>query len=151
MPKHLKYTKDGYVAVVQIIEEFQKCHTDHPLGKFLGQCTELKVKLDRCFRQEVRFLTLAIQKLCLWKHVFGVPHVWAIKRIWCPSAESYKEESKFWTEQEVEREAPGLQERNCWNAILNLIIVMLTRHCCAIFQHAKESLIAGIYQRKIGE
>ncbi|CAN1184364.1 hypothetical protein LINPERHAP2_LOCUS36934 [Linum perenne] len=35
-----------------IIEEFQKCHSDHPYGKFFGDCTELKIKLDRCFRQE---------------------------------------------------------------------------------------------------
>ncbi|CAF2237064.1 unnamed protein product [Brassica rapa subsp. narinosa] len=35
-----------------IIEEFQKCHLEHPIGKFFGECTELKVKLDRCFRQE---------------------------------------------------------------------------------------------------
>jgi COX assembly protein 2 len=37
---------------LEIIEEFQKCHIDHPIGKFFGECTELKVKLDRCFRQE---------------------------------------------------------------------------------------------------
>ncbi|KAJ8443928.1 hypothetical protein Cgig2_032752 [Carnegiea gigantea] len=36
----------------KIIEEFQKCHAEHPLGKFFGECTELKIKLDRCFRQE---------------------------------------------------------------------------------------------------
>ncbi|KAK9724802.1 hypothetical protein RND81_05G099600 [Saponaria officinalis] len=35
-----------------IIEEFQKCHAEHPYGKFFGSCTELKIKLDRCFRQE---------------------------------------------------------------------------------------------------
>ncbi|KQJ99917.1 hypothetical protein BRADI_3g46020v3 [Brachypodium distachyon] len=32
--------------------EFQKCHLDNPLKKFFGECIELKVKLDRCFRQE---------------------------------------------------------------------------------------------------
>ncbi|URE12337.1 12-oxophytodienoic acid reductase, partial [Musa troglodytarum] len=36
----------------QIIE-FQKCHADHPIGKFFRQCTKLKIKLDHCFRQEV--------------------------------------------------------------------------------------------------
>lgn len=40
---------------VQIIEEFQKCHIDHPIGKFFGECTDLKIKLDRCFREEVSF------------------------------------------------------------------------------------------------
>lgn len=50
--------------VQQIIEEFQKCHVDHPIKKFFGECTELKIKLDRCFRAEVsnnismRFLLL---------------------------------------------------------------------------------------------
>ncbi|KAG0485122.1 hypothetical protein HPP92_009108 [Vanilla planifolia] len=24
----------------------------HPVGKFFGKCTELKIKLDRCFREE---------------------------------------------------------------------------------------------------
>ncbi|XP_010657940.1 uncharacterized protein LOC100245392 isoform X1 [Vitis vinifera] len=37
----------------EIIKAFQKCHSDHPVGKFFGECTELKIKLDRCFRQEV--------------------------------------------------------------------------------------------------
>ncbi|GJR70631.1 COX assembly mitochondrial protein 2 [Tanacetum coccineum] len=37
---------------VQIIELFQKCHNDHPYGKFFGECTDLKIKLDKCFRQE---------------------------------------------------------------------------------------------------
>ncbi|KDP42484.1 hypothetical protein JCGZ_00281 [Jatropha curcas] len=32
--------------------EFQKCHLDHPIGKFFGECTDLKIKLDRCFREE---------------------------------------------------------------------------------------------------
>ncbi|GER38955.1 COX assembly mitochondrial protein-like protein [Striga asiatica] len=36
----------------EVIEEFQKCHIDHPLGKFFGHCTSLKIKLDRCFREE---------------------------------------------------------------------------------------------------
>ncbi|CAL5329859.1 unnamed protein product [Camellia sinensis] len=35
-----------------IIEQFQKCHLDHPIGKFFGKCTDLKIKLDHCFRQE---------------------------------------------------------------------------------------------------
>lgn len=37
---------------MQIIEEFQKCHVEHPIAKFFGECTELKIKLDRCFRAE---------------------------------------------------------------------------------------------------
>ncbi|KAE8726062.1 Cytochrome c oxidase bioproteinsis protein Cmc1-like isoform 2 [Hibiscus syriacus] len=40
----------------QIIEEFQKCHLEHPIAKFFDECTELKIKLDRCFRQEVKSL-----------------------------------------------------------------------------------------------
>ncbi|PON61849.1 Cytochrome c oxidase biogenesis protein Cmc1-like [Parasponia andersonii] len=36
----------------QIIEQFQQCHLDHPIAKFFGECTDLKIKLDRCFRQE---------------------------------------------------------------------------------------------------
>ncbi|RZC53063.1 hypothetical protein C5167_011917 [Papaver somniferum] len=36
----------------KIIKEFQKCHIEHPYAKFFGECTDLKIKLDRCFRQE---------------------------------------------------------------------------------------------------
>ncbi|KAF9597392.1 hypothetical protein IFM89_017738 [Coptis chinensis] len=36
----------------KIIELFQKCHADHPVGKFFGECTDLKIRLDRCFREE---------------------------------------------------------------------------------------------------
>ncbi|KAF1891215.1 hypothetical protein Lal_00001357 [Lupinus albus] len=39
-------------SFLQIIEEFQKCHIEHPIRKFFGDCTDLKIKLDRCFRQE---------------------------------------------------------------------------------------------------
>jgi hypothetical protein len=40
---------------VRIIEEFHKCHIDHPIRKFFGECTDLKIELDRCFREEVSF------------------------------------------------------------------------------------------------
>ncbi|GMJ05649.1 hypothetical protein like AT4G21192 [Hibiscus trionum] len=36
----------------EIIEEFQKFHLEHPIAKFFGECTKLKIKLDLCFRQE---------------------------------------------------------------------------------------------------
>ncbi|KAI3699572.1 hypothetical protein L2E82_43975 [Cichorium intybus] len=36
----------------EIIEHFQKCHIDHPYAKFFGECTDLKIKLDKYFRQE---------------------------------------------------------------------------------------------------
>ncbi|KAH7290548.1 hypothetical protein KP509_30G053300 [Ceratopteris richardii] len=36
----------------QIIQEFVKCHEDHPIAKFFGKCTNLKIKLDKCFRLE---------------------------------------------------------------------------------------------------
>ncbi|MCL7029032.1 hypothetical protein MKW94_015697 [Papaver nudicaule] len=34
----------------EIIEEFQKCHTDHPYAKFFDECTDWKIKFDQCFR-----------------------------------------------------------------------------------------------------
>ncbi|CAH8360646.1 unnamed protein product [Eruca vesicaria subsp. sativa] len=49
---HPPLTPHRHPMCLEIIEEFQKCHLEHPIGKFLGDCTELKVKLDRCFRQE---------------------------------------------------------------------------------------------------
>ncbi|CDP18234.1 unnamed protein product [Coffea canephora] len=49
---HPPLTLHRHPMCAEIIEQFQKCHSDHPIGKFFGKCTELKVKLDRCFRQE---------------------------------------------------------------------------------------------------
>ncbi|KAH0935306.1 hypothetical protein HID58_012423, partial [Brassica napus] len=49
---HPPLTPHRHPMCVEIIEEFQKCHLDHPIGKFFGDCTELKVKLLHCFRQE---------------------------------------------------------------------------------------------------
>ncbi|KAL0799300.1 hypothetical protein Bca101_054475 [Brassica carinata] len=55
---HPPLTPHRHPMCLEIIEEFQKCHLEHPIGKFFGECTELKVKLDRCFRQEVSYIVL---------------------------------------------------------------------------------------------
>lgn len=47
----------------QIIVQFKKCHDDHPVTKFFGVCTDLKVQLDKCFRAEVRDLTALLLAL----------------------------------------------------------------------------------------
>ncbi|KAF3962444.1 hypothetical protein CMV_013044 [Castanea mollissima] len=49
---HPPLTLHKHPMCAEIIEEFQKCHIDHPIGKFFGDCTNLKIKLDRCFREE---------------------------------------------------------------------------------------------------
>ncbi|XP_020155179.1 uncharacterized protein [Aegilops tauschii subsp. strangulata] len=49
---HPHLTLHRHPMCAEIIEEFQKCHVDHPIKKFFGECTDLKIKLDRCFRQE---------------------------------------------------------------------------------------------------
>ncbi|GAB2272099.1 hypothetical protein Dimus_006918 [Dionaea muscipula] len=49
---HPPLTLHRHPMCAEIIEQFQKCHSDHPIAKFFGQCTDLKIKLDRCFRQE---------------------------------------------------------------------------------------------------
>lgn len=49
---HPPLTLHRHPMCAEIIEAFQKCHVEHPVGKFFGECTELKIKLDRCFRQE---------------------------------------------------------------------------------------------------
>ncbi|CAK9134199.1 unnamed protein product [Ilex paraguariensis] len=49
---HPPLTLHRHPMCAQIIEQFQKCHLDHPIAKFFGECTDLKLKLDRCFRQE---------------------------------------------------------------------------------------------------
>ncbi|CAL5016790.1 unnamed protein product [Urochloa decumbens] len=49
---HPPLTLHRHPMCAEIIEAFQKCHVDHPVKKFFGECTDLKIKLDRCFRQE---------------------------------------------------------------------------------------------------
>ncbi|XP_015580660.1 COX assembly mitochondrial protein 2 homolog [Ricinus communis] len=49
---HPPLTLHRHPMCAEIIELFQKCHLDHPIGKFFGECTDLKIKLDRCFREE---------------------------------------------------------------------------------------------------
>ncbi|XP_031255559.1 COX assembly mitochondrial protein 2 homolog [Pistacia vera] len=49
---HPPLTLHRHPMCTEIIKEFQKCHIDHPIGKFFGECTKLKIKLDRRFRQE---------------------------------------------------------------------------------------------------
>ncbi|CAO2812631.1 unnamed protein product [Amaranthus hypochondriacus] len=49
---HPPLTLHRHPMCAEIIETFQKCHEEHPVGKFFGKCTDLKIKLDQCFRQE---------------------------------------------------------------------------------------------------
>ncbi|KAI7747419.1 hypothetical protein M8C21_003009 [Ambrosia artemisiifolia] len=49
---HPPLTLHRHPMCAEIIELFQKCHNEHPYGKFFGECTDLKIKLDKCFRQE---------------------------------------------------------------------------------------------------
>eukprot|EP00262_Sarcandra_glabra_P001255 TRINITY_DN11289_c0_g2_i2.p1 TRINITY_DN11289_c0_g2~~TRINITY_DN11289_c0_g2_i2.p1 ORF type:complete len:100 (-),score=13.59 TRINITY_DN11289_c0_g2_i2:54-353(-) len=49
---HPPLTLHRHPMCAEIIEQFQKCHADHPIAKFFGECTDLKIKLDRCFREE---------------------------------------------------------------------------------------------------
>ncbi|PIM98467.1 hypothetical protein CDL12_29054 [Handroanthus impetiginosus] len=49
---HPPLTIHRHRMCAEIIEQFQKCHLDHPVGKFFGECTDLKIKLDKCFCQE---------------------------------------------------------------------------------------------------
>ncbi|KAH0894440.1 hypothetical protein HID58_056869 [Brassica napus] len=42
---HPPLTPHRHPLCLEIIEEFQKCHLEHPIGKFFGECTELKVKV----------------------------------------------------------------------------------------------------------
>ncbi|KAJ0800732.1 putative cytochrome c oxidase biogenesis protein Cmc1 [Helianthus annuus] len=54
---HPPLTLHRHPMCAEIIELFQKCHNEHPYGKFFGECTDLKIKLDKCFRQEVSLLS----------------------------------------------------------------------------------------------
>ncbi|KAK9095913.1 hypothetical protein Syun_003014 [Stephania yunnanensis] len=49
---HPPLTLHRHPMCAEIIEEFQKCHMDHPIAKYFNACTDLKIKLDRCFREE---------------------------------------------------------------------------------------------------
>uniref|UniRef100_A0A1D1XVZ4 COX assembly mitochondrial protein n=1 Tax=Anthurium amnicola TaxID=1678845 RepID=A0A1D1XVZ4_9ARAE len=46
---HPPLTLRRHPMCADIIKQFQKCHADYPIAKFFGECTELKIKLDRCF------------------------------------------------------------------------------------------------------
>uniref|UniRef100_A0A803R5Y3 COX assembly mitochondrial protein n=1 Tax=Cannabis sativa TaxID=3483 RepID=A0A803R5Y3_CANSA len=60
---HPPLTLHKHPMCAEIIELFQQCHLDHPIGKFFGECTDLKIKLDRCFRQEVSFYSASVYLL----------------------------------------------------------------------------------------
>ncbi|XP_057972573.1 uncharacterized protein LOC131160724 isoform X1 [Malania oleifera] len=75
-----------------VIEQFQKCHLDHPIAKFFGECTDLKIKLDRCFRQEVSFLHTELV-LTIWKWIF--PFFFNRKLLEAIFLESFEEEGKL--------------------------------------------------------
>ncbi|KAL5099898.1 hypothetical protein RYX36_004225 [Vicia faba] len=47
---HPPLTLHKHPMCTEIIEEFQKCHVEHPIAKLFGECTDLKIKLDSCFR-----------------------------------------------------------------------------------------------------
>lgn len=49
---HPHLTLHRHPMCADIIEQFQKCHIDHPIGKFFNECLEMKLKLDQCFRAE---------------------------------------------------------------------------------------------------
>ncbi|CAK9206867.1 unnamed protein product [Sphagnum troendelagicum] len=49
---HPPLTLHKHPACALIIENFKKCHEDHPVQKFFGVCNDLKIELDRCFREE---------------------------------------------------------------------------------------------------
>ncbi|CAM6017358.1 unnamed protein product [Sphagnum balticum] len=49
---HPPLTLHKHPACALIIENFKKCHEDHPFQKFFGVCNDLKIELDRCFREE---------------------------------------------------------------------------------------------------
>lgn len=76
---------------MQIIEKFQKCHTDHPIRKFFGECTDLKIKLDRCFREEVSFHHMGLHFSSCW----DVFLAFLPNNIFQNLTESYEAESKL--------------------------------------------------------
>eukprot|EP00897_Mesotaenium_endlicherianum_P004469 jgi/Mesen1/404/ME000010S_10856 len=49
---HPPLTLHKHPQCAEIIKHFKKCHEDHPVTKYLGACNDLKIQLDRCFRQE---------------------------------------------------------------------------------------------------
>jgi COX assembly protein 2 len=57
---HPPLTLHKHPACALIIENFKKCHEDHPVQKFFGVCNDLKIELDRCFREEVGSLSLFV-------------------------------------------------------------------------------------------
>ena len=39
---------------VPIIQLFEQCHQDQPIGKFFGKCNRLKRELSKCLEEETK-------------------------------------------------------------------------------------------------
>ncbi|CAH3176785.1 unnamed protein product [Porites evermanni] len=37
---------------LEIIQQLHRCHEQHPVGKFLGECNDIKRALNRCLKEE---------------------------------------------------------------------------------------------------
>ncbi|KAG2572349.1 hypothetical protein PVAP13_7KG171500 [Panicum virgatum] len=72
---HPPLTLHRHPMCAEIIEAFQKCHVDHPVKKFFGECTDLKIKLDRCFGRRCLILFLFFLHWNSYKHLFICSHV----------------------------------------------------------------------------
>lgn len=49
---HPPLTLHKHPACAELIVNFKKCHENHPVQKFFGACNDLKIQLDKCFREE---------------------------------------------------------------------------------------------------
>ena len=49
---HSSLSPHLHVTCVDIIKAFEKCHEEHTIGKFFGQCNDLKYQLSRCFAED---------------------------------------------------------------------------------------------------
>nr|GMD91681.1 COX assembly mitochondrial protein 2 homolog [Ipomoea batatas] len=115
----------------EIIEQFQKCHLDHPIGKFFGECTDLKIKLDRCFRQEVKipgsnFLG-SLTRICFFSILPGEkPQI--CLHLFAESCEAEVKTSR--------------------RAVDSLRYAMRSARSCGFFNPGKTILVPGIYCMK---
>ncbi|KAF4369349.1 hypothetical protein F8388_019574 [Cannabis sativa] len=52
---HPPLTLHKHPMCAEIIELFQQCHLDHPIGKFFGECTDLKISLIKALKRKENF------------------------------------------------------------------------------------------------
>ncbi|CAH3186136.1 unnamed protein product [Porites lobata] len=56
---------------LEIIEQLHRCHEQHPVGKFLGECNDIKRALNRCLKEETKMKNASVPKISEFAPIDG--------------------------------------------------------------------------------